>query len=72
MNFQVNLTPDFEGQFKRLKKKYRSLPHDLSTLISSLSNHRNQGVALGGKLFKIRMSLSSKGKSGGTRVISLS
>lgn len=71
MNFQVNLTPDFERQFKRLAKKYRSLPQDLSKLISSLSNDPNQGVALGGKLFKIRMSISSKGKgkSGGARVI---
>jgi hypothetical protein len=71
MKFQVNLTPDFEVQFKRLAKKYRSLPKDLSQLVDSLTQNPDQGLALGHNVYKIRLAITSKqkGKSGGARVI---
>ncbi len=71
MKFQVNLTPDFEVQFKRLAKKYCSLPKDLSQLVDSLTQNPDQGLALGHNVYKIRLAITSKGKgkSGGARVI---
>ena len=71
MSFRVNLTPDFERQFKRLAKKYKSLPQDLSLLIASLKKDPEQGNSLGHNLYKIRLAIASKGKgkSGGARVI---
>lgn len=71
MRFQVNLTPDFEAQFKRLAKKHRSLPQDLSLLVTSLESDPEQGIALGHQVYKIRLAITSKGKgkSGGARII---
>jgi len=71
MSFQVNLTPDFERQFKKIAKKYPSLPTDLSLLVQILKNYPEQGIPLGHQLYKIRLSISSKGKgkSGGARLI---
>jgi len=58
-------------QAKRLLKKYPSLKQELSELISSLKLNPEQGTPLGNNSFKIRLSISSKGKgkSGGARVI---
>ena len=52
-------------------KKYPSLKQELSELISSLKLNPEQGTPLGNNSFKIRLSISSKGKgkSGGARVI---
>jgi mRNA-degrading endonuclease RelE of RelBE toxin-antitoxin system len=71
MSFQINFTPDFERQLKKLAKKYKSLQKDLAQLIKLLKVNPEQGVHLGPNLFKVRLSISSKGKgkSGGARVI---
>jgi len=49
------------------------LKEDFSELIQSLQDNPTQGVSLGKNCYKIRMAISSKGKgkSGGSRVISL-
>lgn len=61
----------FKRAFKRLCKRYRSLPDDVRSLVQSLRNDPLQGVDLGNGLRKVRMAISSKnkGKSGGARVI---
>jgi len=71
MDYQINFTPDFERLFKRLTKKHKSLPSDLTKLVNLLRVHPETGTPLGFNLFKIRLKISSKGKgkSGGARVI---
>ena len=56
---------------KRLAKKYRSLIDDISPLIDQLSQTPTIGIPVGNDCYKIRLSLSSKGKgkSGGARII---
>ncbi len=70
MSFSVNYTPDFERQFKKLKKRYPSISHDLRKLVESLREDPTQGIPLGGTLYKVRLAIESKGKgkSGGARV----
>ncbi len=71
MSFKVQTTPNFEREAKRLIKKYKSLKHELAELIESLEKSPTQGMPLGNDVFKIRLSVRSKGKgkSGGARVI---
>ncbi|MBX2965211.1 MAG: type II toxin-antitoxin system RelE/ParE family toxin [Cyclobacteriaceae bacterium] len=71
MNYNVIPTPDFKKLFKKLAKKYPSLVSDFRELIHTLSEKPTTGTALGQGIYKIRMSISSKGKgkSGGARVI---
>ncbi|MFN5168485.1 MAG: type II toxin-antitoxin system RelE/ParE family toxin [Cyclobacteriaceae bacterium] len=71
MSVEIIYTPDFERQFKRLTKKYTSLPSDLAKLASQLTAQPDLGTPLGSNLFKIRLKVTSKGKgkSGGARVI---
>ncbi|MGB1248706.1 MAG: type II toxin-antitoxin system RelE/ParE family toxin, partial [Chitinophagales bacterium] len=72
MNYKVLLSENFKKEFKRLYKKYPSLKKELSDLIDLLSANPNQGTALGNNVFKIRLSVKSKGKgkSGGARILS--
>lgn len=74
MKVEISTTPEFDKQFKRLKKKYNSLPGDLISLEKSLELNPEMGVDLGGNIRKIRLSIKSKnkGKSGGARVITYS
>ncbi len=71
MSFEVQTTPNFEREAKRLIKKYRSLKRELKELIESLEQNPTQGVSLGNDVYKIRLAIRSKGKgkSGGARVI---
>lgn len=71
MNYKVEATPQFLAEAKRLAKRYLSLRDDIATLAEVLSNNPNQGTALGGGAYKIRMAITSKGKgkSGGARII---
>ncbi|WP_256011373.1 hypothetical protein [Desertivirga xinjiangensis] len=50
--------------------KYPSLKKDMTELLGSLSDNPKQGKALGNSFYKIRLSITSKGKgrSGGERV----
>ncbi len=71
MSYKINYTSDFERHLKRLSKKYKSLPLDLSRLVDQLKSNPEFGIPLGFNLYKIRLKISSKGKgkSGGARVI---
>lgn len=64
-------TDEFEREYKRLAKKYRSLPNDLREFKEAYLNNSAIGSDLGGNTRKIRISIKSKGKgkSGGARVI---
>lgn len=71
MSYNIEITSYFKKQTKRLLKKYPSLKSDLAILVSSLEHNPQQGTLIGNQCFKIRLSISSKGKgkSGGARVI---
>ncbi|MBX2915505.1 MAG: type II toxin-antitoxin system RelE/ParE family toxin [Cyclobacteriaceae bacterium] len=71
MNYKIEGTTLFDKQLKRLSRKYPSLKYEYLNLINSLVNDPTQGVSLGNSCYKIRLSISSKGKgkSGGARVI---
>ncbi len=71
MSYRVDSIPFFDKQAKRLSKKYPSLKSYLKNLGETLSAKPNQGDSLGNNFYKIRLSITSKGKgkSGGARVI---
>ena len=71
MNYEVASIPLFDKQAKRLIKKYPSLKVELATLVNALASNPTQGTALHNNLYKIRLSIASKGKgkSGGARII---
>lgn len=68
---EVRFSTDFQRAFKRLKKRYRSLPEDFKHLLLSLADNPRQGVDLYDGMRKVRINFASKGKgkSGGGRVI---
>ena len=72
MNYKVFLTDNFKREAKKLAKKYPSLKSELAALGEQLSENPEQGIPLGNNVYKIRLSISSKGKgkSGGARIIS--
>ena len=74
MNVKIIPSAEFDRQFKRLAKKYKSLLDDYLSLSKELKKNPLQGSDLGGGVRKIRMAITSKGKgkSGGARVLTLS
>ena len=68
---RIEVLPSFLKEFKRLKKKYRSIVDDVKDLRTELESNPLLGTDIGGGLRKIRMRIKSKGKgkSGGARVI---
>ena len=73
MTVKIIPSKEFDCQFKRLAKKYRSLPTYYLTFSDDLKENPFQGTDLGGGVRKIRMAIASKGKgkSGGARVLTL-
>ncbi|WP_448699687.1 type II toxin-antitoxin system RelE/ParE family toxin [Mucilaginibacter sp. AW1-3] len=71
MSFEVIAIKNFSREAKRLVKKYPSLKTELGNLFDSLESEPTQGKSIGNNCYKIRLSISSKGKgkSGGARVI---
>lgn len=71
MKIEILTTPEFDRQYKRLRKKYKSLKEDILLLEKELEEDPLTGVNLGGNIRKIRVAVKSKGKgkSGGARVI---
>ncbi len=71
MIYRVDTTPNFEKEAKRLIKKYKSLKTEILSLIESLEEAPEQGTHLGDNIYKIRLTVKSKGKGkrGGTRVM---
>ena len=73
MKVTIIPSPEFARRFKRLAKKYKSLPMDYLTLSKELKENPFLGDSLGGGVRKIRMAIGSKGKgkSGSARVLTL-
>ncbi|WP_295651987.1 type II toxin-antitoxin system RelE/ParE family toxin [uncultured Mucilaginibacter sp.] len=71
MSFNVKITPEFDKSLKQIAKKHKSVKNDILNLINELEEHPTMGTSLGNNLYKVRLALSgtSKGKSGGARVI---
>lgn len=71
MSFNIYTTDFFSRQLKRLSKKHPSLKSDFVILTNSLKKKPLQGQYLGRDCYKIRMTISSKGKGkrSGSRVI---
>jgi mRNA-degrading endonuclease RelE of RelBE toxin-antitoxin system len=71
MSSKVVVTPNFQREAKKLKKKYHSLKKELNELVESLEKDPLQGTLISENVYKIRLSVKSKGKgkSGGARVI---
>ncbi len=73
MSYNIQTTPPFEKQAKKLAKKYPSLKIDLLRLIESLELNPVQGTSLGNNFYKIRLAITSKakGKSGAQELLLL-
>jgi mRNA-degrading endonuclease RelE of RelBE toxin-antitoxin system len=71
MAYDVVLTSGFRKELKRIAKKHRQILSDIDLLIDELAENPAIGVDLGKNVYKIRLAISgsSKGKSGGARVI---
>lgn len=71
MKYEVIPSEKFKKEAKRLVKKYPSLKEELKLLSCKLEANPETGTPLCGNIFKIRISIKSKGKgkSGGARVI---
>lgn len=72
MNYNVELSPNFKKEAKRLIKKYPSLKAELIVFITELEKNPTIGTPLGNDFYKIRLAVASKnkGKSGGVRILS--
>jgi mRNA-degrading endonuclease RelE of RelBE toxin-antitoxin system len=71
---QVEFTPPFLRQLKRIRKKYPSVQSDVQPLIDQLEGGETPGVQIRGVKYtvykaRVRNSDASSGKSGGYRVI---
>jgi mRNA-degrading endonuclease RelE of RelBE toxin-antitoxin system len=71
MNVEIIITDIFKREAKKLIKKYRSLKSELVSFEESLTNNPQQGTLIAENVYKIRVSVKSKGKgkSGGLRII---
>lgn len=69
MNYKVIPVDKFKKEAKRLIKKYASLKDELAELGQILSEKPDYGTPLGNDTYKIRISIKSKGKSGGAPII---
>jgi len=71
MPYNVIAVPPFSRELKRLAKKFPSLKSEYQELVKELKENPEKGTPLGNNLYKIRLTIASKGKgkSGGARVI---
>lgn len=71
MKVEVRVTKGFKRQAKPLLKKYHSLREELMALQIALLAEPTTGVHISEDVYKIRLSVKSKGrgKSGGLRII---
>ncbi|MCX6278516.1 MAG: addiction module toxin RelE [Bacteroidetes bacterium] len=74
MKIEIVATTTFDREFKRLRKKYPSLPDDLLSLQEAILDNPDLGSDMGSGIRKIRMAIKSKnkGKSSGARIITQS
>ncbi len=68
---EIRFSEEFNRAFKRLKKRYHTLPDDIKRLLTSLVENPKQGVELYNGMRKVRVNFTPKGKGkrGGGRVI---
>ena len=71
MSFNIIATEPFARKLKKLAKKYHSLREDLLPILNKLENNPKLWTSLGKDCYKIRLSITSKGKgkSVGARLI---
>lgn len=71
MAFKVIPTSPFLKEYNKLQKRHHSLKDDVLALAENLAENPELGKPLGHNLYKVRLSIKSKGKgkSGGARVI---
>ena len=71
MAFDVIFTSGFKKELKHIAKKHRQILSDVNELIDKLAVNPLIGDDLGKNVYKVRLAItgSSKGKSGGARVI---
>lgn len=71
MSYRIINHKQFDKEFKRLAKRYRSLKADYVALLEELQAHPETGVLIAPSIRKVRMSIASKGKgkSHGARII---
>ena len=62
MNFDVLTISAFDKQLKRLSRKYASLKTEYAALLDALEENPVQGISLGNNCYKIRLTITSKGK----------
>ncbi|WP_310587366.1 hypothetical protein [Emticicia sp. 21SJ11W-3] len=55
MAIEIQTLAKFDKEFKRLAKKYKSLPNELRALSNTLIENPKLGTNLGAGLFKIRL-----------------
>ena len=68
---KIIVASSFAREYRKLCKRYRSLPGDLARFRPVLELKPDTGRSLGGGFYKIRLAIKSKhkGKSGGARII---
>ena len=73
MGIKIEPLPTFVREVKRLSKRYPSMAADIKALKAEIMANPSLGVSLGNNVRKIRMRIASKGrgKSGGSRVITV-
>lgn len=71
MSFKIISLSSFDKELKKLAKKYPSIKQDYENILDELEVNPKLGTPIGKNCFKIRVSITSKGKgkSGGARVI---
>lgn len=69
MKVEFHYLPEFERRAKALAKKYKSFRQNYDDFLDSLEEAPFQGTSLGSGVYKTRMQIVSKGKSGGARVL---
>ncbi|HKB44154.1 MAG TPA: hypothetical protein VKC90_07185 [Chitinophagaceae bacterium] len=62
MPFNIEATPEFLKEAKKLAKKYPSLKNDIAGLAERLATNPTQGIPLGKDAYKFRLAITSKGK----------
>jgi len=73
MSYEIQTTSSFDKECKKMVKEYFSIKKEYSDFTESLASKPVQGTNLGNNAYKIRLAIASKnkGKSGGSRVISV-
>ena len=71
MSYKIQTLSKFDKNLKALIKKYPSLKNEFIEFVKKLKDHPTQGIQIAPNCYKIRISISSKGKGkcSGARLI---